>query len=117
MEYITSALLWGGIGIVVGFIWLFYKNYRKALKDPDVRLASKLGMSMPIFRDCQEVYKEWYAPFYGKEKANYSRQPKNINAFKRYEYYMNQKREEEEWENMSDLEKDLMSWRKPDKYK
>ena len=35
MEYITSALLWGGIGIVVGFIWLFYKNYRKALKDPD----------------------------------------------------------------------------------
>ena len=116
MKYLASALLLAGVGIVVGLLWLFVKGFRKAMKDQDVILASKLGMSMPIYRECQEIFEERQKWF--KEKPysdNYSclRMPKKTNAYRRYEQYMFYKHEVEEWEKSDEMTKMLMSFNNP----
>lgn len=117
MEYI----IWGLIGIAVGFLWLFVKNFLKARKDPDVILASKLGMSMSVYRDCQEVYKEWYAWRWDESKqkemmkfdSKYNKFPKNPNAFHRYENYINYLYAIKDWDSSNELTKEICSFRNP----
>lgn len=121
MGHLISVLICAGIGIIISFLWLFIKNYRKALQDPDVVLASKLGMSMPVFRDCQEVYEEYYA--WRKDKGlqkemlkpdyHYKKFPKNPNAFKKYESYMNYLYDIKEWETLDELGKKMMAFSNP----
>lgn len=116
MEYLTNGLLWAGIGIVIGFLWLFIKEYRKARKDPDVIIASKLGMSMSIYRDCQDIFKERQKWFKDNPKGdNYSglRMPKNPNAYRKYEQYMFYKHDIEEWDKSDETTKHFMSFNNP----
>ena len=116
MEHLTNGLLWAGIGIVIGFLWLFIKEFRKAKKDPDVITASKLGMSMPIYRECQQIFEErqkWFKE--NPNSNNYSglRMPKNPNAYRRYEQYMFYKHDIEEWEKSDETTKTFMSFNNP----
>lgn len=121
MEYLTSGLLWAGIGIVICFLWQFVKGFLKAKKDPNVIIASELGMSMSIYRDCQEVYKEWYAWRWDeslqedmlKPNYKYKRFPKNPNAFHRYEWYMNYLYDIKSWEEYDETTKNFCSYENP----
>lgn len=121
MEYLISGLIWGGIVIVVCFLWQFIKGFLKAKKDPNVIIASKLGMSMPIYRDCQEVYREWYAWRWDessqkemlKSNYHYKKFPKNPNAFHRYEWYINYLYDIQEWEKLDEIGKRMMAFRNP----
>lgn len=117
MEYFINGLIWGAIGIAIGFLWLFVKNYRKALKDPDVKLASKLRMSMPIYRDCQELFDERQKWFSENLNGNFDnmpkRMPKNPNAYRKYEQYRSFMKDKEEWDKMDDLSKEIMSFNNP----
>lgn len=116
-----EMIIWGLIGIVVCFLWLFIKNFLKAKKDPDVILASKLGMSMPIYRDCQEVYKEWYAWRWDESKQKemlkpnykYNKFPQNPNAFHRYEAYINYLYDTKKWDESDELTKEICSFDNP----
>jgi len=116
MEYLTSGLVCAAVGVVLAFIWMFIKNYRKALKDPDVILASKLGMSMQIYNDCKEVFEERQAMFKkGMKEIDYKniRMPKEQNLFRKYEQYRYFKKEEKEWNEMSpDLQR-MMPYNNP----
>lgn len=88
MEYV----LYGIVTILVVFAVLFVVNFVKALKDPDVQVASKLGMSISTYRDCQETLEEqikWHKSD-GNDIKNV-RLPKNMNAFKKYCTYMRYK--------------------------
>lgn len=103
MDYLTSGLIWGAIGIIIGFLLLFIKEFRKALKNPDVVIASKLGMTISVYRDCQETLNQqiaWHKTASQEDKENLknARIPKNIEAFRRYCTYMRYKSEVKEWE-------------------
>lgn len=117
MEYIINGLIYGAIGIVIVFLWLFIKNYRKALNDPDVKLASKLRMSMPIYRDCQKIFEERQKWFSENPNCNFDNMPKhmpkNPNAYRRYEQYRYFMKDKEEWDKMDDLSKEIMSFNNP----
>lgn len=117
MEYLLNGFIWGAIGIAICFLWLFINNYRKALKNPDVKLASKLGMSMSIYKDCQELFEERQKWFNDNPNGNYDdmpkRMPKNPNAFRRYEQYRYFMIEKEAWDKMDDSYKEMMSYNNP----
>jgi hypothetical protein len=117
MEYIINGLIWGSIGIAISFLWLFIKNYRKALKDPDVKLASKLGMSMPIYRDCQELFEERQKWFSENQNGNFDnmpkRMPQNPNAYRKYEQYRFFIKDVEKWEQYSDDMKSMLEFDNP----
>lgn len=116
-----ESIIWGLIGVAVCFLWLFIKNYLKARKDPDVILASKLGMSMSVYRDCQDVYKEWYAWRWDRSKQKemlkpdykYNKFPKNPNAFHRYEVYINYLYAIKDWDSSDELTKELSYYNNP----
>ena len=120
-----ESLIYGLVFVAVCFLWLFVKNFLKARKDPDVILATKLGMSMNVYRDCQEVYKDWYAWRWDKSKQEemlkpnykYKLFPKNPNAFRRYESYMNYLYEINKWETSDELSKRLSAFNNPYKKK
>ncbi len=58
-DYLTH-IIWGVSSVLLAFliIWIYYSL--KALKDPDVQAASKLGMSITRFRKYERLYEEYW---------------------------------------------------------
>lgn len=119
---IIVGLIFAGISISVYFIWMFIKGFMKSRNDPDVILASKLGMTMPIYKDCQKVfaeYKEWLNNEEEQKKYNetgetsFKLNPKNPNAFRRYESYMWYLNDVEKWEKLDEGTKNYLSFDNP----
>ncbi len=113
----VTGLIWVAVVLAFGFVILFIKNYRKALKDPDVQIASRLGMTMPIYRDCQNVFEErlkWHKNNeYDKTGYKNVRMPKNPNAYRKYEQYRFFVQDVNEWWMMSETERSIMSFKNP----
>lgn len=113
MDYLSSGLLWGIMGVMIVFLSVFIKNYLKARKDPDVKTAALLEMSMSVFRDCQEVFNERQKIYQNKTEGINVRMPKNPNAYRRYEQYRFYVKDINEWWMMSKEERSLMSFNNP----
>lgn len=99
MEYVVYIV----VIVLVLFIALFVVKFIKALKNPDVVIATKLGMTISVYRDCQETLEQqiaWHKTASQEDKENLKnvRIPKNIEAFRRYCTYMRYKSEVKEWE-------------------
>ena len=53
-----ESIIYGFIALFIGFFILFIYGYFKALKDPDVKEASKLGMMVTHYRKYVEADKK-----------------------------------------------------------
>jgi len=113
MDYLVSGLLWGVMGVMIVFISVFVKNHLKARKDPEVKTAALLEMSMSVFRDCQEVFNERQKLYQNKTESINVRMPKNPNAYRRYEQYRFYVKDINDWWMMSKEERSLMSFNNP----
>lgn len=94
-----------GIGaVVLGAIlyWLFLTA--KALKDPDVQIASNLHMSVARYRHYQKLYDEYqefmlkhgiHSQASEKKFIEIFKQINNPNEWRRYQAYRDQKQREE----------------------
>lgn len=92
----------GAVAVGLIFYWLFVTV--KAMKDPDVHIASELRMSIKRYRHYQRLYDE-YQDFmlkhgvnsHASEKkfAEIFRQIDNPNEWRRYQSYREQKQKNE----------------------
>lgn len=101
VSILFESLLWrcvlGGIfSLLVYVIFVFVINYIKAFKDPDVRTASSLGMSVNRYRWYRECYDKWQDSMtkYGTNSKEADKvfdeffpKIKNMNEWRRYQDY------------------------------
>lgn len=101
---ITDSIFWRWV--IIGlfcFSFQFVVQFIKATKDPDIRTASSLGMSVTRYRWYRECYDKWQAAMtkYGTDskEANavfdeFFPHIKNLNEWRRYqEYRLNESRD------------------------
>ena len=104
-SYISSSffesLLWqcvfsGIFSLLAYFLLYFVSNYIKAFKDPDVRAASSLVMSVNRYRWYRQHYDEWQEAMtkYGTDSKEANKvfdeffpKIKNLNEWRRYQEY------------------------------
>ena len=94
---ITDSIFWRWV--IIGlfcFLVQFVIQYIKATKDPDVRAASSLGMSVARYRWYRECYDKWQETMtkYGTDSKEadavfdeFFPQIKNLNEWRRYQEY------------------------------
>lgn len=93
-------MVYGIIAVAIGLIAMFIYHFTKALKDPDVQMASNLRMPVDNFRLYERIYNEHWACMekYGANSkeaeelfAKLFRQIKNPNEWRRYQEWRVQK--------------------------
>lgn len=93
-----SVLLSCIISVALGFLSIWAVCFVKALRDPDVKTASELRMSVSNFRLYQKLYdefdnvlKQYGGSYSGKAEDYFCRvifpQIKNMNEWRRYQDY------------------------------
>ena len=97
-------LLYGLCALVVGAVLYWLYLTAKALKDPDVQIASNLRMSIKRYRHYQRLYDEYQAFMleHGahsqaseKKFLEIFKQIDNPNEWRRYQAYRDEKQREE----------------------
>lgn len=98
------SILYGIIVAVIGAILYWLYLTAKAMKDPDVQIASNLRMSIKSYRRYQRLYDEYQA-FMLQHGSNSQASEKkflelfkhidNPNEWRRYQAYREQKQREE----------------------
>lgn len=94
-----------GLGMVVAGIIIYWLILTvKALKDPDIHIATDLRMSITRYRKYQRLYDDYQAfmlehgvnsPASEKKFAEIFRQIENPNEWRRYQAYRERKQREE----------------------
>lgn len=92
-----KSLLWGVGLVVIGFFGYWIIQTIKAMKDPDVQIATDLRMSVKRYRKYQRLYDTYQAAllkygFGSKEEENFYKKEilpniGNPNEWRRYQAY------------------------------
>ena len=110
---ITDNIFWKWVIIALFcFLVQFIIHFIKATKDPDVRAASSLGMSINRYRQYREWYDEWQEAMtkfgIASKEANavfdeFFPQIKNMNEWRRYQEFRSNEIQNKMFKGLSDL--------------